>query len=104
MNKRILLTCCLLGLSSVADAGSVAGFGGATEITQILNNIELVNQSAQMYQQVQQTLQQVMMEKQQLQNLIAAPTQTWGQAQQELAVARRRQGHEKSKAHWRILR
>lgn len=54
MNKRILLTCCLLGLSSVADAGSVAGFGGSTEITQILNNVELVNPSAQMYQQVHQ--------------------------------------------------
>ncbi len=68
------------------SAGSVAGFGGSTEITQILNNLELVNQSAQMYQQVQQTLQQVMMEKQQLQNLIVAPVQTWGQAQQELAA------------------
>jgi P-type conjugative transfer protein TrbJ len=67
-------------------AGSVAGTGGSTEITQILNNVELVNQSAQMYQQVQQTLQQVMMEKQQLQNLIAAPSQSWGQAQQELAA------------------
>lgn len=69
-----------------ANAGSVAGFGGSTEVTQILNNAELINQSTQMYQQVQNTLQQVMMEKQQLQNLVAAPVQTWGQAQQELAA------------------
>ncbi|RFP24189.1 P-type conjugative transfer protein TrbJ [Duganella sp. BJB488] len=86
MNKKALLPYLALAISSIASAGSVAGFGGSTEITQILNNVELVNQSAQMYQQVQQTLQQVMMEKQQLQNLIAAPSQTWGQAQQELAA------------------
>ena len=44
---------------SAANAGSVAGNGGATEVTQILNNVELVQQSAQMYQQVQQTLRAV---------------------------------------------
>jgi P-type conjugative transfer protein TrbJ len=67
-----------------ANAGSVAGNGGATEVTQILNNVELVNQSAQMYQEVQQTLQQVQMMQQQLKNLISAPQQLWGQAQQDL--------------------
>jgi P-type conjugative transfer protein TrbJ len=69
---------------STASAGSVAGNGGATEVTQILNNSELMVQSAQMYQQVQQTLQQVQMAQQQLRNLMAAPQQLWGQAQQEL--------------------
>jgi len=86
MKNKILLLHVSLLVSAIANAGSVAGFGGSTEVTQILNNAELVNQSAQMYQQVQQTLQQVVMEKQQLQNLIAAPVQTWGQAQQELAA------------------
>lgn len=84
--KQSSIFFCIYVLSTSSNAGSVAGFGGSTEVTQILNNVELVNQSAQMYQQVQNTLQQVMMEKQQLQNLIAAPVQTWGQAQQELAA------------------
>jgi len=69
---------------STANAGSVAGNGGATEVTQTLNNVELVQQSSQMYQQVQQTLQQVQMMQAQLKNLVAAPQQLWGQAQQEL--------------------
>ncbi|MES2758095.1 MAG: P-type conjugative transfer protein TrbJ [Pseudomonadota bacterium] len=73
-------------LATATHAGSVAGFGGSTEITQLLNNVELVGQSAQMYLQVQQTLQQVVMAKQQLQNLLAAPVQNWGQAQQDLAA------------------
>ncbi|GAB3441583.1 P-type conjugative transfer protein TrbJ [Massilia solisilvae] len=86
MKPKAVLPSLAFAISSIASAGSVAGFGGSTEVTQILNNVELVNQSAQMYQQVQNTLQQVMMEKQQLQNLMAAPAQTWGQAQQELAA------------------
>lgn len=70
--------------SAPAHAGSVAGFGGSTEITQILNNSELLMQSAQMYQQVQQLIQQVQMAQQQLKNLIAAPQMVWGQVQSEL--------------------
>lgn len=71
-------------IATNANAGSVAGNGGSTEITQILNNFELVTQSAQMYQQVQQAIQQVQMEQQQLKNLLNAPQQLWGQAQQDL--------------------
>lgn len=37
-----LAACILL---APAQAGSVAGFGGATEITQLANNLEMVNQS-----------------------------------------------------------
>ncbi|TFW28147.1 P-type conjugative transfer protein TrbJ [Duganella callida] len=74
-----------IALSCVsANAGSVAGFGGSTEITQILNNIELIQQSAQMYQQVQNTITQIQHSQQQLKNLIAAPQMVWGQAQAEL--------------------
>lgn len=80
---RLVVAASILA-STVAHAGTVAGTGGSTEVTQIMNNVELVNQSAQMYQQVQQTLQQVMMEKQQLQNLVASPLQNWGQAQADL--------------------
>lgn len=69
---------------SAARAGSVAGNGGATEVTQLLNNVELVQQSEQMYQQVENTLQQVQMMAQQLKNLASAPAQLWGQAQADL--------------------
>lgn len=71
-------------LSLPAHAGSVAGTGGATEVTQIMNNVELLQQSSQMYQQVQNTIQQVQMAQQQLKNLIAAPTFVVGQVQQDL--------------------
>lgn len=83
--KRVALVA-LAGsmVMTTANAGSVAGNGGATEVTQILNNSELVVQSAQMYQQVQQTLQQVQMMQQQMRNLLTAPQQLWGQAQQDL--------------------
>lgn len=67
-----------------ANAGTVAGNGGSTEITQILNNFELLTQSAQMYEEVQNTIQQVTMMQAQLKNLIAAPQMVWGQAQADL--------------------
>ena len=57
--KAILVSLVSTMVVSTATAGSVAGNGGSTEVTQILNNVELVQQSAQMYQEVQQTLQQV---------------------------------------------
>lgn len=84
MRKHILGVLAGTVVMSMAHAGSVAGNGGSTEITQILNNFELVTQSAQMYQQVQQAIQQVQMEQQQLKNLLNAPQQLWGQAQQDL--------------------
>lgn len=84
---RMLLVVLVSGTEmSNVNAGSVAGFGGSTEVTQILNNVELINQSAQMYQQVQNTLTAVQHSQQQLKNLLTAPLQTWGQAQQELSA------------------
>ena len=82
MKKKFTILAVALTAAHVAFAGSVAGFGGSTEVTQILNNVELVNQSAQMYQQVQNTITAV----QHSQQLLTAPMQTWGQAQQELAA------------------
>ena len=82
--KAVLVSLVSTMVMSTANAGSVAGNGGSTEVTQILNNVELIQQSAQMYQEVQQTLMQVQMAQQQLKNLMAAPQQLWGQAQQEL--------------------
>lgn len=74
MNKKALLLAGLLGITPLADAQ----FGGATEITQVLNNVALINQTLQMYQMVQQAIEQVQMAKQQLQNLVSAPAQAWG--------------------------
>lgn len=68
-----------------AQAGSVMGNGGATEVTQILNNVQLVQETAQTYQQIQQLAQALQYDQQQLQNLVQAPQQVWGQAQQDLA-------------------
>lgn len=67
-----------------ASAGSVAGTVGASEVTQLLNMAELINQSAQMYQQVQGTIQQIRHSEQQLKNLIAAPKMIWSDAKAEL--------------------
>ncbi|MEX5745793.1 hypothetical protein [Massilia sp. X63] len=85
--SRVLLAAFIVGaVVTTANAGSVAGFGGSTEVTQILNNVELIQHSAQMYQQVQNTITAVQHSQQQLKNLLALPTQTWGQAQQELSA------------------
>ncbi len=87
LTSRVLLAAFIVGaVVTTANAGSVAGFGGSTEVTQILNNVELIQQSAQMYQQVQNTIMAVQHSQQQLKNLLALPTQTWGQAQQELSA------------------
>lgn len=67
--------------NGIAVAGSV---GGATELTQMLNNIELIGQSAQMYQQVQNTIMQIQHSQQQLKNLIVAPQMVWGNFQADL--------------------
>ena len=67
-----------------AQAGSVMGNGGATEVTQILNNGQLIQIAAQTYQQIQQLAQQLQYMQAQMQNLTAAPQDVWGQAQQDL--------------------
>lgn len=48
----------LLGAPVRGHAGSIAGFGGATEITQLMNNTELITQVGQQAQQVAQAVQQ----------------------------------------------
>jgi type IV secretion system protein TrbJ len=62
-------------------AGSVAGTGGSTEVTQLLNNAEMVNQTTQQIMMVQQ---QLTMLANQAKNLTTAPQQIWGQAQSDL--------------------
>lgn len=54
---------------NIARAGSVAGFGGSTEITQIANNVQLVGQLAEQAQQTQHQLSMYMTMVRNLENL-----------------------------------
>lgn len=70
----------------MAHAGSVAGFGGATEITQLANNLEMVNQS----------VMQMRMVEMQLKNLANLQLPSWNQSapllQNLISVVRGAQG------------
>lgn len=52
-----------LGIFNRAHAGTVAGFGGATEITQLANNAELVAQSVQSQIQSAQLVEQTYLQQ-----------------------------------------
>ncbi len=86
MRKQLIASVVSLSLvtssalvSPVAHAsGAVAG---ATEITQLLNNAELVTQVAQQAQQLATQLQQYQTMLTNLQNI---PNQIWGPIQQDL--------------------
>jgi P-type conjugative transfer protein TrbJ len=83
MRKRILAMF-IAGMSSVispAWAGSIAGTGGSTEVTQILNNTELAAQTAQ---QIKQTAAQLDMVKTQLQQALTDPNTPFGETMQAL--------------------
>jgi len=58
-----------------ADAGTVAGTGGSTEITQILNNLQLIQSYEQ---QVQMYVRQGTQVENELKNLMANPTSVLG--------------------------
>lgn len=77
MRKKILLLSAvvLVNANPSAFAGSVAGNGGSTEYTQILNNVQLLNQYTQMLQQYSTQLQQY---QAQLRNLALNPTSMMG--------------------------
>lgn len=54
----IFILLCLFSISPSAHAGTVAGFGGGTEYTQILNNLQLANSYSQMLTNYTTQLQQ----------------------------------------------
>jgi len=56
---RILLCIILIVASGFAQAGSVAGTGGGTEVTQLLNYAELYNQTNQSLSQLQTQMSQL---------------------------------------------
>jgi P-type conjugative transfer protein TrbJ len=75
----LALAVCLLAGARLGYAGSVAGFAGATEITQIANNSELLTQTAQQAQAVAENIKQTITQIQQyatmIQNLKQLPAQ-----------------------------
>jgi P-type conjugative transfer protein TrbJ len=62
-----------------AHAGSVAGFGGATEITQILNNVQLMSSYVQEVSQVANQITQISNQLQMYQNMITNTQSLVGQ-------------------------
>src|SRR5947209_1655647 len=75
-SKFVFVAMAVACTSSVSLAGSVAGFGGATEVTQILNNVQLVQQYEQ---QVQQFVRQGLQYEAQLKHLQQNPASLLGQ-------------------------
>lgn len=63
---------------SVCDAGTVAGTGGSTEVTQLMNNLELIQQTAQQAKQLQIEIQ----------NAVTDPNTPWAQAMSMLSDLR----------------
>ncbi|WP_394475149.1 conjugal transfer protein TrbJ [Ralstonia mannitolilytica] len=73
---RELIVCVLLLFGqSGANAGTVAGTGGSTEVTQILNNLQLIQSYEQ---QVQAYVRQGLQVQNELRNLISNPTSILG--------------------------
>ena len=75
----LALAACLLSGARLGYAGSVAGFAGATEVTQIANNGELLTQTAQQAKAVAENIKQTITQIQQyatmIQNLKQLPAQ-----------------------------
>lgn len=59
MKVKAILYFSLLVTPKILLAGSVAGTGGSTEVTQIANNVQLVEQSFEMYNQTQKLANQL---------------------------------------------
>lgn len=78
--RLVVLSGMLLALSSLAFAGGAAS-GGASEVTQIMNNVQLANQYSQQVQQYSTQLQQY---QSQLQDLKLNPTSTMSSDVQRL--------------------
>jgi type IV secretion system protein TrbJ len=81
------------------QAGTVAGFGGSTEFTQIANNVQLAsiqlkniqqvaNQIAQINNQITQIMNQVRMYTNMIQNTANLPSHIWGNVVTELNALR----------------
>lgn len=78
----VALSLCNLFLAPLARAGSVGGFGGSTELTQLANNVELANSYIQQAQAYATQLQQY---QNMIQNTLNIPHQIWGSVMNELS-------------------
>lgn len=85
MNRKqfitLALTSALTVAAPLARAGSVGGFGGSTELTQLANNIELVQSYLQQVQSYATQLQQY---QNMVTNTLNIPNQLWGAVQADL--------------------
>ena len=84
LGKTTAIAICMTLAITPAMGGSVAGFGGATEITQIMNNTQLIQQAMTMAKQLDQMIQSVSYAQQQLVNLKNLPNLYWGQISGDL--------------------
>lgn len=87
MKIRYILIGALLGPIRLM-AGSVAGTGGATEVTQIMNNVELVKQAAEIEYQTTQLRNQLQRQSSMLSDMTkqgkTLSQYEWGEAAQDL--------------------
>jgi P-type conjugative transfer protein TrbJ len=96
MKTKALIALSFLGFSSLSLAGSVAGTGGSTEVTQLLNNAQLIEQTKKMAEQAQtlsnQLDKQSRMVDDMKRNGKALSRQEWGKTSEDLrklaAIAR----------------
>ncbi len=88
MKIKFLIACSLLGFSSFALAGTVAGTGGSTEVTQLLNNVQLVEQTSKMADQTiklrNQLQRQTQMVEDMKRNGKTLSSQEWGRTSEDL--------------------
>jgi len=77
-----------LGFSQVGLAGSVAGTGGSTEVTQILNNAELIRQTNEMLDQTRKLQNQLQKQAQMVDDMKrngkVLSKQEWGKTSDDL--------------------
>lgn len=89
--KRFALP--ILLISTQLTAGTVAGNGGATEVTQISNNIQLMNQYFELAHQTQQLADQIRKQSQMVSDMEkqgkTVGTFEWGQTQADLQTLSR---------------
>ncbi|VWB97666.1 hypothetical protein BLA13014_04565 [Burkholderia aenigmatica] len=75
LTRELIVCVLLLCGQSGANAGTIAGTGGSTEVTQILNNLQLIQSYEQ---QVQAYVRQGVQVQNELRNLMSNPTSILG--------------------------
>lgn len=88
MKVKALVACIFYGWMGSLYAGSVAGTGGSTEVTQILNNAELLKQTNEMLVQTRRLQKQLEKQSEMVDDMKrngkALSSQEWGKTSQDL--------------------